>query len=460
MRVLPFRLLFGFVLLLLVGSLAAVFFSRHEWAWAIGILFLTYDAVLLTAITTLAWRGVVRSEAPRTRHVPPPELAVLVPCRNEKSVISACLEALIPQMRTGETIWVIDDGSIDGTVAWLGERYGVVMDGHFGESRLFPILRVWSKPSSGKANSLNELIPRCGGEVIVTIDADTVPTRDSLKAIREEFRDPEMAAACGVLIPACRGGFLGRTFEYFQRSEYMRAYLWRLAWSRIDAMEMVSGAFGAYRREVVEKVGFFDPASWVEDYELIFRVYREAGDSGKKWRVGVIGTAQAVTDAPATVSLFWKQRSRWFGGFLATLFSNQDMVANPRYGTMGGVLLPAKTIDTLLPFFSAGAQLTFLVLLLESPHIAWGLLGFIAAKLVFDICLQSLSFFLYARWLRRPVTPGWAFRIISASLLEPFFFQPLRYSGAILGWVALLRNRMTWTPQRAAGTELPDAEQG
>ncbi len=75
MRVLPFRLLFGFVLLLLIGTLAAVFFSRHEWAWAIGILFLSYDAVLLTAITTLAWRGVVRSEAHRTWHVQPPELA-------------------------------------------------------------------------------------------------------------------------------------------------------------------------------------------------------------------------------------------------------------------------------------------------------------------------------------------------------------------------------------------------
>ncbi len=82
-------------------------------------------------------------------------------------------------------------------MAWLAERYGVVMDGHFGESRLFPILRVWSKPSSGKANSLNELIPRCGGEVIVTIDADTVPTRDSLKAIREEFRDPRWRQLAG-----------------------------------------------------------------------------------------------------------------------------------------------------------------------------------------------------------------------------------------------------------------------
>jgi len=148
------------------------------------------------------------------------------------------------------------------------------------------------------------------------------------------------------------------------------------------------------------------------------------------------------------IGQFLRQRSRWFGGFIGTLFTNKEMVGNPRFGGMGRVLLPAKTVDTLLPIFAALAQISLVVLLMRGHFLNGWILLLIGAKLAYDLTLHVWAMRLYARWLGLPCTAKWMAQSLAASLLEPFCFQPLRYSGALAGWVAFLRNRFTWESQR------------
>jgi len=444
--VLTFPRVFGFTLVLLILSIAAVFTARGELAWCVGFIYLAYDTCLLASMVWLS-RAALREEAaqPAAPAASSPTLTVLVPARNESAVLPACLDALLAEPDQPESIRVIDDGSEDDTVKMMAVRYAV---GPGGRSAKHPNLVFWSKPSTGKARSFNELLPQCTEDLIVTIDADTVIEPGAIAAFRAAFAaEPRLAAACGVLRPRCRAGFASGYFEFFQRFEYLRAFVWRLAWSRLNALVLVSGAFAVYRRQVLAQIGGFDAESWVEDYELLYRLHRESAGENAGWLVRVIPGARAETDAPGRPGQFLRQRARWFGGFIGTLVGNRDMVGAPRFGGVGRRLLPVKTVDTLLPVFAATAQLSLIYLLLRGGFLNFIVLGVLAAKFLLDLCLHLQAMRLYARWLQLPAGKNLALSVV-ASVLEPFCFQPLRYCGALAGWLAYSRRQLTWESQR------------
>ncbi|MFM9785710.1 glycosyltransferase, partial [Streptomyces scabiei] len=87
-----------------------------------------------------------------------------------------------------------------------------------------------------------------------------------------------------------------------------RNFLSRYAWMQERGLLLISGAFAAFRREAVVRVGGFDPDCLVEDYELIHRLYRHSADHDLGWTIRVIGGATARTDAPASPMAFLRQR--------------------------------------------------------------------------------------------------------------------------------------------------------
>lgn len=57
--------------------------------------------------------------------------------------------------------------------------------------------------------------------------------------------------------------------------EYLRAFLFgRLGWSKINAMLIISGAFGLFRTDVVTAVGGYRANTIGEDMELVVRIHR------------------------------------------------------------------------------------------------------------------------------------------------------------------------------------------
>lgn len=257
-------------------------------AWTAGLLYVCYDTWLIAYV---AWhtRDLGAPSALEAIGLPPgARLGVAIACRNEAAGIVQTVELVLCQDRPAERIIVIDDGSTDHTLAVLTARFQFEEGSGLRASALYPTLFLLAKPNSGKADSLNQAAALIGTEVLVSIDADTYLAPHALAALRQAFdAEPELVAACGILVPRCHSSPFARWFEAFQHFEYLRAFLSRAAWMQANALLLVSGAFAGYRTSALTKIGGHDARSLVEDYELIHRLYRHAADHGLDWRIRV-----------------------------------------------------------------------------------------------------------------------------------------------------------------------------
>lgn len=438
--------LFVLALVVLAVTGVAPFLLRGIWGWSTGLVYIGYDTFLLTfvgiTIASILSRG-ERSAAASARV----SLAVLVPSRNEGPPLLQTIDALLAQSDRPDEILVVDDGSTDDTRSRLTDRYHLSTDGRSARERG---LRVVFKAHSGKADSMNLAWRELRSEIVVTLDADTIVERDAVEEIRRAFSaNPRLAAAGGTLVPTCAGrGVLALALQTFQRFEYVRAFLSRRAWMEKNALLLVSGAFAAYRRETVARLGGFDVKSLVEDYEIIHRIHRAGAGE-----VQVLAKARAYTDSPDTILAFLRQRRRWFAGFLQTQFRNADMIGNPRYGNVGTLMLPIKSLDTLQPIFGIVA-FVFLVLFLFGRYAVGAMvLRVIAAKIGIDLFFHFWSLALYARWQNRPHPARTWLIAFLITLVEPFTFQLLRHAGACWGWQLAFSRQNDWTPVAAANSD-------
>ena len=444
----------GAVLALWVVLLARSVLADSLFAWSVGLVYIAYDTVLIgfVFVQTLA---LLKPTSSKCATSPRPTLGVLVAAHNEASVLPITLRALFAQAEPAELILIADDGSQDATQAVLTQRFGLAMPplgALSAPSAVYPTLRWLRLPHGGKARALNAAIGLADTEIVLTVDGDTLLDGQATRAMRDAFAaDPALVAATGVLTPICSGTLSGRFYQWFQTYEYIRNFLSRYAWGRMDALLLISGAFAGFRRGAVLAVGGFDPACMVEDYELIHRLRRFGTLQGLGWTTGVVGTAKAITDAPSTTAAFLRQRRRWFCGFLQTQFWYRDMVGNPAYGRLGLMMLPVKALDTLQPIYGLLA-FVLLVFYLGTGRLALAapVGAVILAKIAVDFAFHLWSIHLYRRWVD-PQTDARLDRAILASLAEPFTFQVLRHAGAALGWVSFLTGQSQWGKKSRLG---------
>ena len=459
----PSLLIHGAVLLLWLVLMSRAFVESNLFAWSAGLVYVAYDTLLIAIV----FRQTFALLQPAPAAVPPgprPTLGILVAAHDEAAVLPITLKALFAQIDAPDLVLIADDGSRDGTAAMLVRDFGLdepALGMMSAPSRLHPSLRWLKLPHGGKARALNAALLAVDTELVVTVDGDTLLETGATRALREAFSaNPGLVAATGVLTPVCGATLSGRFYEWFQTYEYIRNFLSRYAWGRMDALLLISGAFAGFRREAVLAVGGFDPECMVEDYELIHRLRRHGVLHDLGWTTDVVGGARAITDAPATTAAFLRQRRRWFCGFLQTQFWYRDMVGNPRYGRLGLVMLPVKALDTLQPIYGLTA---FALLLAYIVTGRLGLLvpvaGVILGKIGIDFAFHIWSVHLYRRWVD-PTTSARLDRAILASLIEPFTFQIMRHAGATLGWVAFLTGHRAWGRQTRIGLLARDTDAG
>jgi glycosyltransferase involved in cell wall biosynthesis len=477
----------GAVLLLWLALFAMVFRLSGVLVWSVGVVYVLYDTVLLAFVfwqtlglaqpfdpltgpgqVKLKVNGHAAEAGPRVT------LGVIVAAHNEAEVLPVTLAALLRQSDRPDQIVIADDGSTDDTAGILLALYGLQqpeLGAMSDASPTHPSLRWLRLPHGGKAAALNAAVLQMSSDTVLTVDGDTLLESRAIACVRSAFMaEPALVAATGVLVPVCGATFSGRVLQWFQTYEYIRNFLSRYAWMRVDSLLLISGAFAGFRREALVEVGGFDADCLVEDYELIHRLRRYGALNDRGWTTRVLGGARALTEAPGTVGTFLRQRQRWFGGFLQTQYWYRDMVGDKRYGWLGLAMLPVKAIDTLQPLYGLTA---FFLLLYYLVHGNLGVLGpvgaIIAAKIVVDLVFHLWSVYLYRRWAEGDVEAdaddtaspthqrraSFGFGLLAA-LAEPFTFQLLRHAGAVWGWMAFLTGERKWARQSRGGL-LPPA---
>ena len=228
-----------------------------------------------------------------------PSISVLTPAYNEANTIVESLAALLGLHYPNLEVVVVNDGSKDGTLEVLRERFDLVAVHPIYRrvletrpvraiyrSRLNPRLIVVDKENGGKADSLNAALNLVSGELVCAIDADTIIEQDALQRMVRPFLMREDVVAVGGTIRIANGSRIesGRVTEArvptrpvagFQVVEYLRAFLFgRLGWNALGGNLIISGAFGLFRREEMRDAGGYQSDTVGEDIEIVVRLRR------------------------------------------------------------------------------------------------------------------------------------------------------------------------------------------
>jgi cellulose synthase/poly-beta-1,6-N-acetylglucosamine synthase-like glycosyltransferase len=200
------------------------------------------------------------------------------------------------------------------------------------ETEGFTHVRVLSQDNGGKSVALNNGIAQARGEIVVTVDGDTVFSNDALTFLVQPFREASVGAVSGNTKVANRGGWLGR----WQHIEYVMGFnLDRRMYDLLGCMPTVPGAIGAFRASALHDVGGFTHDTLAEDTEITMALHR-AG-----WRVAFEPRAIAWTEAPSRLRDLWRQRYRWSYGTMQSVWKHRGAVVDKGPGRrLGRVGLP------------------------------------------------------------------------------------------------------------------------
>jgi cellulose synthase/poly-beta-1,6-N-acetylglucosamine synthase-like glycosyltransferase len=294
-----------------------------------------------------------------------PGVSVLVPAYNEERTIAASVRSILQLDYQEFEVLVINDGSKDGTLETLVREFALVP--YPGALRLelpcqpvravyrstrIPNLRVIDKENGGKADALNAGIDAARHPLFCAIDADSILQRDSLWRVVEPFLDhPDTVATGGTvrLANGCtvEGGFLTRIglprnlLALLQIVEYLRAFLFgRMGWSPCNAVLVISGAFGLFRRDAVVAAGGYSTRTVGEDMELVVRLHRLHRLQRKAYRVVFVPEPICWTEAPESLAVLRSQRARWHRGLSESLAMNLPLLFHPRGGAVGWLAMP------------------------------------------------------------------------------------------------------------------------
>jgi cellulose synthase/poly-beta-1,6-N-acetylglucosamine synthase-like glycosyltransferase len=260
-----------------------------------------------------------------------PRVSIIVPAYNEELLLSKTIETLIEAEYPNKEIIIVDDGSIDKTYE-IAKRY---------QSK---DIKVITRPNGGKFAALNTGLVFASGEIIITVDADSLIARAAIIEIVRGFQNPDVVGVAGNLKVFNRKKFLAK----LQAMEYIiQIHVIRRAFENFGAITVASGAFSAFRRTAIDECGRYDPDRLLEDFDLTIKLL-------KSNRI-MQGNIEAIcyTEAPETVRDVYKQRLSWYRGDFQNFWKHRDAFFNPRFGIMHRLTLPYMLIAmTFVPLVS------------------------------------------------------------------------------------------------------------
>ncbi|MEJ2689143.1 MAG: glycosyltransferase [Deltaproteobacteria bacterium] len=174
-----------------------------------------------------------------------PELTVIIPAYNEGAMVEKSIESVAAARypRDRLEIMVVDDGSKDDTWHYIQKA-----------ARRYPqlVTTVRFASNQGKRAALETGFRKARGEVVITIDSDSIIDKGTLLAMAGPFLDPKIGAVAGrVAVYNRQQGLIPRMLavRYTLAFDFLRA-----AQSTYKTVYCCPGALAAYRTSVVREV--------------------------------------------------------------------------------------------------------------------------------------------------------------------------------------------------------------
>lgn len=291
-----------------------------------------------------------------------PKITIIIPAHNEEKIIKKSIEAVLETDYENKEIIVVDDGSKDRTYE-LAYPYA--------KNGLIKLFRR-DIASGSKAGALNFGLCFASGDVIVTIDADTLIERNSLKEIVKPLSDPNVSAVSGnVRVLKGEGTGSGllvklQSYEYLQALELGRRFN-----ALMRTLLIISGAFGAFWRKNVTSLGDYDKDTITEDFDITLKMKK----IGKK--LAFAEKAISWTQVPERWNDWRRQRMRWTMGEAQSLWKHRNIFPKKAFNTMLVIAVYDMVLNDVILLFLRFAWFLYILFFLQSTFLYVILFSFI-----------------------------------------------------------------------------------
>lgn len=405
-------------------------------------------------------------------------VSVIVPTYNEELGVIESVRSLLSLRYPVFEIIVVNDGSTDRTLARLVEAFDLCpsksvfrkslqtkpIRGIY-RSAVQPKLIVVDKVNGKKADAMNAGLNVSRYPLFCAVDGDSVLENDALlKVVRPFLEDPIRTIGAGGIIRLSNGcdvregqvvriGIPKNWIVRFQILEYLRAFLGgRLGLSMLGSTLIISGAFGIFRKDIAMACGGYRAASITEDMDLCVRMQKHMHEHKKPYRIHFIPDPICWTEAPESLRVLARQRSRWHRGLVETLVRYRRMFLNPRYGVAGMFAMPFYAV-----FEMAGPFIEVLGYGLFASHIIFGQVDYPFAVIFFFVAvlygtfISLLAILLEELSAHRYPRPHDILTLTAAGVVENFFYRQYLAVVRVLGFLEYLRGKNEWGSMEKRG---------
>lgn len=447
----------------------------------INTLYLLFSVVAFFALIQHRRRWTSRALDVVMRSPATPAISVIAPAYNEEATIEQSLRSLLLLNYPQFEVVVVNDGSKDKTIETMVAAFGLMRAPVVYQQPLDtqpvralyrsldnPELVVIDKANGGKADAINAGINAARYPLVCVIDADSILEPEALMRASLPFVENPNTLATGGIIRIVNGctveagqvtkidlpsSWLAR----FQVVEYLRAFLsGRVFMSAANALLIISGAFGIFRRDAVIEVDGFRHDTIGEDMEIVARLHRRWRDTNRPYRVVFQPDPVCWTEAPETRKILASQRNRWQRGTCQVLSYHMAMIGNPKYGSVGWFAMPYFLI-----FEAAGPLIEVSGYLVTVVAVMFGLLDIVFAQLlflaavVFGAMISMTSVLLEEMSFRRYPKVRHLLLLAAIGVIENFGYRQLTTYWRLKGLIDFLRKKQGWGVMTRKGFAKP-----
>lgn len=410
-----------------------------------------------------------------------PGISVVAPAYNEEKTIVDNVRSLLKMDYPNFDVCIVNDGSKDRTLELLIETFEMVeVPFEYVEhvhsapfKRLFksinPVyarLMVVDKVNGGtKADAVNAGLNVISNPYFINTDVDCILSKDAMyQCIFPVIQDSHIIAVSGTMSMSNGASMSNgeivdlrpssRPIPLFQDLEYKRSFLvGKMGWSRINAMNNVSGGYGLFSTEVVVNAGGYSSTSFAEDMDMLTRMIAYCCDFNRPYRVVQIPHNCCWTEGPSNIKMLYRQRTRWGRGLIQLMWEHRRLLFNRKYKRLGLISMPYTFLFEFLAPIIETVGLGMTVYLAFTGGISW--FSFFVTFLAIYVFSYMLSTFVvfYDYILGSSYTSRMSYlKLLLAAAFEPIIYHPLIVISSLVGYYRYItRQKAVWVSMERTG---------